>query len=80
MSVAQEQTAYIHHSQDTEFNQQDSKIEIKCHYSRYYLEGFKLEKVYPNSLDKIKSEPVINYLGRKIEEKGLMIHKQGRSY
>lgn len=56
MLVAHKETAYIHQTQDPQFNRQDSKIEIKYHYGRYYLERLKLEKAYPNSLDENKSE------------------------
>lgn len=80
MSVAQEQTACIHHSHDTEFNQQDFKIEIKYHYGRYYPEWLNLEKAYPDSLGKNKSELVMKYLGRKTEMEVLVMQTHGRRY
>lgn len=55
MLVPHKETAYIHHTQDPEFNYQDSKIKIKYHCGSFYLERIKLEKAYPNSLDENKS-------------------------
>lgn len=57
MLVAHKETAYIHQTQDPEFNRQDSKTEIKHHHGRYNLERLKLEKAYPIALMKRK----VNY-------------------
>lgn len=56
MLIVHKEIAYIHHTQDPEFNHQDCKIEINYHYGRYYLERLKLEKAYPIGLDENKRE------------------------